>query len=57
MKSTASSLAGATKVVACAHLDLWLDLVKQRLNLVHIRRLLRPANAEAFGRVGFRDLW
>lgn len=57
MKSTASSLADAAEVPACAHLDLGLDLVKQRLDLVHIRRLLRPADAEAFGRVGFRDLW
>lgn len=38
------------------HLYLRLDLFKQRLELVHIRLLRRPADTKAFLRVGLGDL-
>lgn len=44
------------RLPAFPFLHLGLDLLKQRLELLHIRLLLRPANAEALLLVGFRDL-
>lgn len=40
-----------------AHLHLVLDLLKQRLELLHVRRLRGPADAQALGLVGLRNLY
>jgi hypothetical protein len=46
----------ATYFLPHLHLHLRLDFLKERLQLVHIRRLLGPANTETLRRVRLGDL-